>query len=87
MGTRSNHISHSDRQTELRLDQTQILEQQSKLSVILEDLAASHRRLEISVADGPLRLKDDIIASLQGILAEGSNSDQAENLRWHALPA
>lgn len=87
MGNRFDHIPDSGRQNQLLGDQTQILEKQSKLSIILEDIAASHRRLEVSIAGGPVRLRDDIVASLQGFVAQGSNSTRVQCSQWHDLPA
>ena len=85
---------YSGQQNELQSAQTQILEKQSKITVFLDDVAASLRRLEISPATGPLRVKDEIVFFLEQFLAQSSNRDQAGDLdkdhgllRWHKLPS
>ena len=76
--------TYSGQQNELQSTQNQILEKQSTISLVLADIAASHRRLELSVDDGPMQLKNDIRFLVHLFLADKSTKNRADELESNA---
>ena len=79
---------HSGRQDEFSSTQTQVLENQSKLTMILEEVVASHKKLELLAETGPIKIRKVIVALLE---RQSSNIhgeyDKDGYPAWHDLPA